>query len=414
MGGTKGNKMLEFRDVSYRIGGKRIITSVSLTVDEGEFIGLIGPNGSGKTTLLRLADHLIRPTTGSIYFRGKPLDSYPVRELATLCSFMPQEGSVGFNFPVSDVVMFGRYPYRKWMRWETGQDREKVCRALDYVGLNGFEERLIQELSGGERQLVFFARTLVQETELLLLDEPTSNLDIRHQQRIFSMAEELCREKKTVIAAIHNLNEASRYCSRLVLLDGGSVVADGGPEKVMVPQIIDRVYRVKTDISINTSTGSRLVSVIPQRAGPEGPFVHLIGGAGSAVNVTRELYRLGFRITGGVVHENDTDALLWKSLGIEAVTVGAFSRIDEQNVLRAAAYVEHSDYTILCLFPVGEGNAANLDLAGKAHHLIIVKPEGNEERAFFSAPAENAFKKLRDTSSQMTYGEIIRMFEEMV
>jgi iron complex transport system ATP-binding protein len=406
--------MLEFRDVSYRIGEKRIITSVNLTVNEGEFIGLIGPNGSGKTTLLRLADRIIRPTAGCIYLRGKPLASYPVRRLAMSCSFMPQEGSVGFNFSVTEVVMFGRYPYRKWSRWETEQDREKVRRALDYVGLNGFEDRYIQELSGGERQLVFFARTLVQETDLLLLDEPTSNLDIRHQQRIFSMAEELCREKKTVIAAIHNLNEASRYCSRLVLLDSGSVTADGSPETVIVSETIDRVYRVKTDISINTSTGSRLVSVMPQRAGPEGHSVHLIGGAGSAVNVTRELFRLGFHLTGGIAHEKDTDALLWKSLGIEAVTVGAFSTIDRQAVLRAEAYVERADYTIFCLFPVGEGNAANIDLAGKARNLIIVEQDENEGRAFFSARAEKAFEKLSETSMNMTYGAIIRMFEEMV
>ncbi|MBN1698449.1 MAG: ABC transporter ATP-binding protein [Spirochaetales bacterium] len=406
--------MLRFCDVGYRIGGTCIIDSVSFEAGEGEFIGLIGPNGSGKTTLLRLADRLISPTKGYITLKGKPLHRYTEPELATHCSFMQQEGAVGFNFTVSSVVMFGRYPYRRWARWETEEDREKVRRALDYVGLHGFEERPILELSGGERQLVFFAMTLVQETEVLLLDEPTSNLDIKHQQRIFSMAEELCREKKTIIAAIHNLNEASRYCSRLVLLDEGRIAADGKPDNVIAPGLIDRVYGVKTDIGINTSTGSRLVSVVPRRAGPEGPRVHLIGGAGSAVNLTRELFRLGFRITGGIAHVNDTDAMLWRSLGIETVTTAAFSEIDGEAVSGAVPYVVGADFTILCSFPVGEGNAANLELAGKARRLIIVEPDEYEERAFFSGRAETMFMRLREGAALLTYSEIIRMFEEMV
>ena len=238
---------------------------------------------------------------------------------------------------------------------ESAQDRENARRALSYVGLPGFEDRQFSELSGGERQLVLFAKSLVQDTPCVVLDEPSSSLDIRHQDRIFSMAQELAREGRAVVASVHNLDVAAQYCSRLLLLEKGRAAADGSPRDVLTPPVLDRVYGVRTLVSPNAVTGTVTVAVVPPRAVGRSARIHLVGGAGSAVNLTRELYRLGYLLSGGIAHEHDSDEKLWRSLGIPCASVGAFSRITDEDVSAAAPGVEAVDLLVLCPFPVGTG-----------------------------------------------------------
>jgi iron complex transport system ATP-binding protein len=266
---------------------------------------------------------------------------------------------------------------------------------LSYVGLPGVEGREFSGLSGGERQLVLFARALVQETEALLLDEPSSSLDIRHEDRIFSMSQELAREGRAVVASVHNLSVAAQYCSRLVLLERGRIARDGRPEQVLRSEILDTVYGVRTMVSPSLATGGLTVSVMPRGPGAQGIRVHLIGGAGSAVNLTRELFRLGCSITGGIAHEYDSDEKLWRSLGIRCTTVGAFSRITDEQIREAASFVEEADLTILCSFPVGVGNLGNLKLASRARRLVVLKtgPEG-AQRTFFSEEGKALFDQV--------------------
>jgi iron complex transport system ATP-binding protein len=266
---------------------------------------------------------------------------------------------------------------------------------LSYVGLTTVEQRGFSGLSGGERQLVLFAKALVQDTDGLLLDEPSSSLDIHHQDRIFSMAQELAREGRAVIASVHNLSVAAQYCSRLVLLERGRIARDGRPEQVLRSEILDRVYGIRTMVSPSLATGSLTVTVVPQDRGAQGMRVHLIGGAGSAVNLTRELYRLGCSLTGGIAHEYDSDEKLWRSLGIRCISVGAFSRITDEQVRGAAQFVEEADLTILCSFPVGQGNLGNLRLAALAPRLVVLRP-GPEEvpRTFFSPEGRSLFEQV--------------------
>jgi iron complex transport system ATP-binding protein len=282
------------------------------------------------------------------------------------------------------------------------------------VGLRGFEERYFNELSGGERQLVLFAKILVQETDLLLLDEPTSNLDIKHQDQFFSMAFELTREKKAVVAAVHNLNIASQYCSRLILLNRGRVATEGKPEDVLRSEQLDPVYETKTVVTRNTSTGALVVNVAPrtQAAYYPMPLVHIIGGAGSAINLTRDLVRLGYRISAGIAHEYDADQKLWQALEIPSLVIGAFSHITVEDLERAYQMVEEADLTILCSFPIGPGNEGNLDLARRARRLVILDTGPREEpRLFFSSNAEAEFSALAATSQHMDYAKLSDLLE---
>jgi iron complex transport system ATP-binding protein len=285
---------------------------------------------------------------------------------------------------------------------------ERARRMLSYVGLTGMEDRGFSGLSGGERQLVLFAKALVQDTDLLLLDEPSSSLDIHHQDRIFSMAQELAREGRAVIASVHNLSVAAQYCSRLVLLEKGRIACSGRPEQVLKAEVLDRVYGIRTMVSPSLATGSLTVTVLPRDKGAAGTKVHLIGGAGSAVNLTRELYRLGCSLTGGIAHEYDSDEKLWRSLGIRCMTVGAFSRITDEQIREAAHFVEQADLTILCSFPIGQGNLGNLSLASLARRLVVLNP-GPEEvpRSILSQEGRTLFAEVCAGARILEHDEIL-------
>ena len=404
--------VLEARDLGWTVGEVQIVAGVSLAVEPGELIGVIGPNGAGKTTLLRLLAGLLCPTAGRVLLRGRPLLELDHRARARWISFMSQDTSQVYSFTVMEILLMGRYPHLGRFQNETAEDRERARRMLSYVGLASLGERTFSGLSGGERQLVLFARTLVQETDALLLDEPSSSLDIHHEDRIFSMAQELAREGRAVMASVHNLTVAAQYCSRLVLLEKGRVARDGRPAEVLQSELLDRVYDTRTVVSPSLATGSPTVAVVPRGTNAGGVRVHLIGGAGSAVNLTRELYRLGCRLSGGIAHEQDSDERLWKSLGIPCRTMGAFSRITDEEVDAAAAMVEEADLTVLCCFPVGAGNLGNLKLALRARRLVVLAPgPGDAPRSFFSGEAQALFDRVREKGEPLELPAVVQALE---
>ncbi len=387
--------LLDARELEYTVNGKPILAGVDFIAKSGDLVGVIGPNGAGKTTLLRIICGLIRPTRGAVLLSGRQLQSIPPKEKARMVSYMSQEDVVDLGFNVLEIVLMGRYPHLGAFRGESMEDRELAGRMLSYVGLPGFESRPFGELSGGERQLVLFAKTLVQDAGLVVLDEPSSHLDMRHEDSIFSMAQELAGEGRAVVASVHNLNVAAHYCSSLLLLDKGSVSGRGEPGAVLEAGTLERVYGVKTFVSRSIGTGSLMVGVVPPRASRKGMRIHVIGGAGSAVNLTRELHRLGFVLTGGIAHAFDSDEILWKSLGIEHRSIGAFSRITDRDVGDAAPLVEGAEIVVLCSFPIGMANVGNLELASRARRLVVLRPEkGDVERSFFAAEAREAFERL--------------------
>jgi iron complex transport system ATP-binding protein len=373
---------------------------------------VIGPNGAGKTTLLRLLAGLLVPTEGEVLLEGKEISGMDVRRRARRISFMTQDLSQVFPFTVMEILLMGRYPHLGRFQKEGTEDVARARRMLSYVGLSAIEERGFSGLSGGERQLVLFAQALVQDTDALLLDEPSSNLDIHHQDRIFSMAQELAREGRAVVTSVHNLSVAAQYCSRLVLLERGRIARDGRPEQVLRSEILDGVYGIRTMVSPSLATGSLTVTVVPRDRGAAGTRVHLVGGAGSAVNLTRELYRLGCTLTGGIAHEYDSDEKLWKSLGVKCTAVGAFSRITDEQIREAAPFVEQADMTILCSFPVGPGNLGNLRLAARARRLVVLQP-GPEDlpRTFFSEEGRALFDQACGGAEVLDHDAILASLE---
>jgi iron complex transport system ATP-binding protein len=403
---------LQARSLTWAVGNARIVERLDLSIERGELVGVIGPNGAGKTTLLRLLSGLLVPTEGEVLLEGRHISRMESRDRARRMSFMSQDLSQVFPFTVMEILLMGRYPHLARFQKEGAEDLARARRMLSYVGLSAIEERGFSALSGGERQLVLFAKALVQDTDALLLDEPSSNLDIHHQDRIFSMAQELAREGRAVVTSVHNLSVAAQYCSRLVLLEKGRVASDGRPEQVLRSEILDRVYGIRTMVSPSLATGSLTVTVVPRDREAAGIRVHLIGGAGSAVNLTRELYRLGCSLTGGIAHEYDSDEKLWKSLGVRCTAVGAFSRITEEQIREAAPLVEQADMTILCSFPIGPGNLGNLRLACLARRLVVLRA-GPEDlpRTFMSPEAAALFEQACARSQVLGHDAILTDLE---
>jgi len=268
--------MIEVQDLAFSYDGAPFIEGISFRVGAGEFCGIVGPNGSGKTTLLKLFSKLLKPEEGSIRLGGKEIASMSVRDMAKEVAVVPQETSIAFPFRVAEVVLMGRSPYLGGFRFEGAEDLEVAQRAMELTGTADLAERYFFELSGGEKQMVIIARALAQQAGVMLLDEPTAFLDIRHQVEIYDLIKGLNLEKGlTVVSVLHDLNLASLYCDWLIMLDRGRVYRMGKAEEVLTYANIREVYGTEVYITRNDLTGR--LNILPMspllmgldQAGPE-------------------------------------------------------------------------------------------------------------------------------------------------
>lgn len=239
---------LRIKGVHFSYNGIKALDDVSIEVGDGEVVSLVGPNGSGKSTLLKCINKLLKPKKGTILVEGKDLSHIGLNEMARLLGYVPQSANYLFPSTVFDAVLLGRRPYLDWS--VSPRDKEVVSQTLAATGLENMVLRYFNELSGGERQRVLIARSLAQEPELLLLDEPTSNLDLRHQLEILDLITAMVRERGiSTIMALHDLNLASRFSDKIIFLTEGRIYAAGKPGMVVTPENIKAVYGVEAVIN---------------------------------------------------------------------------------------------------------------------------------------------------------------------
>ncbi|MCD5401658.1 ABC transporter ATP-binding protein [candidate division NPL-UPA2 bacterium] len=244
--------MLEIRNLSCGYEAKIVLQEINLKIKAGEIVGIIGPNGSGKTTLLRAITKIIKSVKGEILFQGREVEKIGYRQLAEEVAVVSQGPLTNF-MSVEEFVLLGRIPYYgRFQFLETKRDLEIAARCMKLTDIFRLKDRLVQELSGGERQLALIARALTQEPKLLLLDEPTAHLDITHQAGILDLIRRLNKKiGLTVIMVLHDLNLASEYCQRLVLIHQGRIHKTGRPREVLTYQIIEEVYRTVVVVEKN-------------------------------------------------------------------------------------------------------------------------------------------------------------------
>jgi iron complex transport system ATP-binding protein len=255
--------MLEVRDISVWFGDRRVIDEVSLDVVPGQIIVLLGPNGAGKTTLLRALNGTVPVRKGRIELDGRALSNLSRREIARNIAVVAQENETKFPITVMEFVLAGRFTHGAPFGWETSNDIEAAESALLLCDLDEFNERMMNELSGGERQRVVLARALAAESKILLLDEPTANLDLAHQALMFRLVRDRCRNTgASAIVITHDLNLASEFADNVVLLKEGRVYASGSTADVLTEENLAEVYGVQVLLDANPASGKVRVTTV--------------------------------------------------------------------------------------------------------------------------------------------------------
>lgn len=238
--------LFEIRGLSHSFGAHAVLRDLDLSIQPGEVVSILGPNGAGKTTLIRIMCRLQEGWRGEVLYRNRTLQRWPRRAFSREISYVPQQVEVSFAFTVRDVVLMGRLPHQQGQFFETTEDEHKVKEMLALTGASQLEDRYFHDLSGGERQLVVLASALAQEPEVLLLDEPTAFLDLKHQLQIYRILKQQHEEqRKTLVLVTHDLNLAQSFSSRIILLKAGQKVAEVGPSgdvPGLTPELIAEVF----------------------------------------------------------------------------------------------------------------------------------------------------------------------------
>jgi len=394
---------LEIRDVSFSYESTPILADVTFSVDEGEFLGVMGPNGSGKTTLLRCMCKVLEPGVGAILIDGRDLKKFSRSEVAKSVGVVPQGPMVDAAFSVFEIVLMGRTSHIDRFGAESAKDLEAVEEAMKVTDTLHLADRTFDELSGGERQRVIIARALAQEPKVLLLDEPTVHLDIKYQLEVLGLIERLNKQTGIVIVAVfHDLNLASQHCDSIILLHNGRIEAIGPPEQVLTPESIRRVYGV--DVVIRRHPITNALHVAPYLSAKKGNLksgatVHLVCGGGSGSALMKLLLENNMTVTAGVLNVLDTDYETARSLGLSVVGEIPFSMISDESFEANIALIEQSDMVVLTDFPVGHGNLRNLQAVEEALKngtpAVVIESTPVQERDFTGGIAAEYIARLK-------------------
>ncbi|MDH4205294.1 MAG: ABC transporter ATP-binding protein [Desulfobacteraceae bacterium] len=253
-------RAFEVKNLFFYYGKTQILNDLSLNIDSGKFYGIVGPNGCGKTTLLDLLIKNKRPASGAIRYLGHNIKRYQRRTLAKEIALVPQDFYINFPFTVKEIVMMGRHPHISRFASPSVEDISIRDEIMERMEIDEFKEKYVTELSGGEKQRVVIARALVQDTPVLILDEGTSNMDIQHTLRTLEMAAESVKlKKRTVVAALHNLNLAAAFCDHIVFMKDGTIVSEGEIDNTLNEQNIKDVFEVDSKVYFDRYSNSKQV-----------------------------------------------------------------------------------------------------------------------------------------------------------
>ena len=253
--------------VTVGYGGDPVLTDVTFDVPPGRITSIVGPNGCGKSTLLRTLARLLTPRAGRVLLDGEPIHRLATREVAQRLAILPQGPTAPEGLLVSELVMRGRHPHQRWFRQWSPADEDVVAEAMALTDTLRLKDRRLEELSGGQRQRAWLAMTLAQQTELVLLDEPTTYLDLAHQVEVLDLVSRLNREQgRTVVMVLHDLNLAARYSDVVVVMKDGAIVEQGDPAAIVTAGLLEAVFGLEADVMADPRSGLPLVVPIPSEA----------------------------------------------------------------------------------------------------------------------------------------------------
>jgi len=254
-----GSPRLQGSDLYLGYDDRTVIEELRVEIPDGSFTVVVGPNACGKSTLLRSLSRLLKPTKGSVHLDGRDVQDYNGKEFARELGLLPQQSLAPEGITVVDLVARGRFPYQRMFRQWTEEDEAAVRRALEATQLVELSTRPVDALSGGQRQRVWIAMALAQETQILLLDEPTTYLDLAHQIEVLELCRRLNREGRTLVAVLHDLNQAARYATHLIAMRNGEIVAEGPPREVVTVETVRAVFGVRARVIDDPETTTPMV-----------------------------------------------------------------------------------------------------------------------------------------------------------
>jgi iron complex transport system ATP-binding protein len=255
---------IQTRHLSGGYTNQQILTEINLTIANGEWLSLVGANGSGKSTLLKLISRLLHPQQGTVLLDGKAIHSQPAAEVARKLAFLPQQQIIPQGLTVRQLVSLGRTPHQPWWQWELNtEDQQQVAIVLQLTQLEKLSDRPVEQLSGGERQRAFLALALAQKPKILLLDEPTTYLDIHYQLELLELLKKLNQQQNlTILTVLHDVNLAARYSSRIAFLRQGKLFTIGAIEDVLTPDVLAEVLDIRVSI-LETPVGLQICPLAP-------------------------------------------------------------------------------------------------------------------------------------------------------
>lgn len=384
-----------------------VLSGVTVEIAGGEFVGIVGPNGSGKTTLLRSVARALKPSGGAVLIDGRDVFSIPPKELAREMGVVPQETVPAFEFSALEIVLMGRAPHLRRFQAEGDKDIAITEESMRRTGTLELADRPFAALSGGERQRVVIARALAQEPRIILLDEPTSHLDINYQFEIMGLVKRLNREQGiTVLTVLHDLNLAAQYCDRLFMLSKGKIRTAGTPADVLTAGNVKTVYGVDVWVRKHPTSGrpyvisgiSRTVTDAEASEFGRKPKVHVICGGGTGAPIFAKLLKMGCEVTAGVLNAGDTDQEAADSLGISYISAPPFSPIPDESAAENLQMAQAADIVVVSDLPFGIWNLPNLttasSIAASGKKLALFRPETFRERDFTDGKASEIIARL--------------------
>ena len=341
--------------------GKPLIKEINIKLNKGEILTLIGPNGAGKSTILKSITRQLSLISGTVYLEQKKMAGMTNKEVSQKLAVVLTERMRPELMTCEDVVATGRYPYTGTLGILSQQDKEKVRNAMEMVHAWDLKDRDFTAISDGQRQRILLARAICQEPEIIILDEPTSFLDIRHKLELLAILKKMVLEKKmTVVMSLHELDLAQKISDQVICVHGDHIEKYGAPEEIFTSEYIRKLYGI-TKGSYNAELG------YVEMERPYGkPEVFVIGGNGSGISLYRKLQRQGIPFATGILHTNDTDYQVAKDLAAEVVTEKPFSCISEEAYSRALEVMQTCARVYCPLKEFGEMNEKNYKLLEKA------------------------------------------------
>lgn len=412
---------LTVHDLTLQYDSHSILNRLEFSISRGRRVALLGANGAGKSTLLRCISKTLKPTSGAVLLDDQDIKSLSPRDLARTMAVVPQETRTDFDFTVEDTVLMGRLPYLKRFTPEDDDEKSIALRAMAMTGVSHLAKRSIATLSGGEKQRVIIARALCQEPQILLLDEPTANLDLGYQHSLLEMITGLNKKQGiTIIAAIHDLNLAARFFDCMLLLAGGRILAAGTAEEVIDPGLIKTAYGVEAFVYRHPLTGCLQVSVRddPEATGSEQPPIHVIGGGEEALPVLEHLRQQGFPLSIGPVTPEDSSYRFAAFYDLPVIEVPPFSPVSDRAHRKHLELMKKAALTVVPPIPVGVGNLRNLEAVEIALEqgcpVAILSHTADMQQDFTGGKAERLMERLKSKGAQVLHGrsEITALLEK--